>query len=61
MHVRVTLPLLREEVIMLENTMATTLATKHHIICVYLILLAQILCMIVRHGGRSLHRFLIAL
>ena len=42
---------------MLKHNMATTSATKHHIICIYLILSAQILCMISRYGGRNLHKF----
>ena len=55
-----TLPLLRKEVIMLKYTTATTSATIYHIICSYLIFLAQILCVIVRHGGRNMHKFPIA-
>ena len=56
-------PLFREEVkvqIIPHLSMTTTSATKHLIICIYLILSAQILCIIVQHGGLDLHKFPIA-
>ena len=42
-------------------TKATASAEKHHTICIYLILLVQILCILVQHGGMNLHKFSIAL
>ena len=57
----VTHPLLRNDVKVVNHTTPTHgSATKHHIICIYLILLAQILCIIVWHGSVDLHTFPIA-